>query len=673
MSRKNNGHHSRTLTLQAGVSLEAAGDGPRRITIEAYDGGIIAGCNLAGSFVIDLAGLNLYESTLPIHRDHDTSVILGHAANVNVTTSGITVDGVLSGTAEVVKEVLEPAENGFPWRASVGVTIDRVQQIRAGKSVSVNGQEFQGPLVVVKKSSLREVSIVATGANRGTSVSLAAMQNLNERIDMDFEKWLAARCIELKLDKDSLTDFEHSTLKAEYEAQPKVEPKDEPKVDLNARREELCRMYEREAELKNVLGDHPDLMAKAVKEDWSADRAKTELELAQLKASRAQVPAFHITGNADSGVTQPQVLECALAQTLGVADLETQFGERQLDAAHTNFRNGVGLQELLLNCALTNGYSGNRFFARDDASLHQVLKAAFSTNDISGILGNTANKVAAASFNAVEGGWSLISKITNVQNFQTLTSYRLTANTEYERVDNGGKIPHGTLGEASYTVKADTYGRMLVVSRQDIINDNISALSDLPAALGRGGALAINKYFWTDFMDNSSFFTASAPVNYISGATTNLSAAGLKTAKTAFEDLVDEDGNPMGISPKYLLVPNALEITANQLMNSTEIRETAGAATTGTANPYQSMCAVLRSSYLGNSNYTGYSTLAWYLIADPADVAVMEVAFLNGNRMPTISRSDADFDTLGIKLRGVHDFGVSKREPRAGLKSKGEA
>ena len=69
---------------------------------------------------------------------------------------------------------------------------------------------------------------------------------------------------------------------------------------------------------------------------------------------------------------------------------------------------------------------------------------------------------------------------------------------------------------------------------------------------------------------------------------------------------------------------------------------------------------------------TGYSDKAWYLLADASDLPVIEVAFLNGQESPTIETAEADFNVLGIQMRGFHDFGVSLQEPRGGVKSKGE-
>jgi hypothetical protein len=120
-----------------------------------------------------------------------------------------------------------------------------------------------------------------------------------------------------------------------------------------------------------------------------------------------------------------------------------------------------------------------------------------------------------------------------------------------------------------------------------------------------------------------------------------------------------------------LLVPNALNALASQLMNSTEVRDTTANTLYGVSNPHAGKYTIVRSSYLSNAAYTGNSATAWYLIADPNDMPVIEVVFLNGRDTPIVESADADFNTLGIQMRGYHDFGVAKQEFRGGIKSKG--
>ena len=52
---------------------------------------------------------------------------------------------------------------------------------------------------------------------------------------------------------------------------------------------------------------------------------------------------------------------------------------------------------------------------------------------------------------------------------------------------------------------------------------------------------------------------------------------------------------------------------------------------------------------------------------------MIEVAFLNGQEAPTIETAEADFNVLGVQMRGYHDFGVALQDFRGGVKSKGEA
>ncbi|MEX2171724.1 MAG: hypothetical protein WD851_20565, partial [Pirellulales bacterium] len=90
-------------------------------------------------------------------------------------------------------------------------------------------------------------------------------------------------------------------------------------------------------------------------------------------------------------------------------------------------------------------------------------------------------------------------------------------------------------------------------------------------------------------------------------------------------------------------------------------------------NPHQGKYRVEVSRYLANAAYTGNSAKAWYLLADPNDLPVIEVAILNGQESPTIETAEADFSVLGIQLRGVHDFGCSLQDPKGGIRAKGEA
>src|SRR5262245_4882454 len=107
---------------------------------------------------------------------------------------------------------------------------------------------------------------------------------------------------------------------------------------------------------------------------------------------------------------------------------------------------------------------------------------------------------------------------------------------------------------------------MYSITRQDIVNDDLGALKLIPQRIGRGAALKMNKVFWAEFLNHSSFF-ASGNNNYFEGAGTVLSLTSLATALQKFRDQTDPDGAPLALAPAILLVPTALEVTAANLMN----------------------------------------------------------------------------------------------------------
>ncbi|MFW6106983.1 MAG: hypothetical protein ACOC8H_02375, partial [bacterium] len=289
------------------------------------------------------------------------------------------------------------------------------------------------------------------------------------------------------------------------------------------------------------------------------------------------------------------------------------------------------------------------------------LQAGLSTVDIGGILSNVANKFLLEGFFSVERTWRDICAVRNVSDFKTVTSYRLIGTDQYEQVAPGGELKHGTLGEESYTNKADTYGLLLSLDRRDIINDDLGAITTVPRKLGRGSGLKINDVFWSVFLANSGFFK-TANKNYLSGAATALSIDGLTDAEVAFGEQTDADGKPIGIMPQVVLVPTALSAIGTMLYKSLEIRDTTSDTKYPVANPHQGKFRTAVSRYLSNSNYTGHSAKAWYLLADPADLPVIEVAFLNGQESPTIETADADFNVLGVRMGGYHDFGVALQD-----------
>ncbi len=669
------------------LTITAAAEGDTKALpsfhMVAYTGGAMRIAGFPHPVVVDLNGLVIARQDIPVRLDHNSRQGVGHTQRIAIENGQVIAEGVISRATEWAQDVTVSGRNGFPWQASIGAPVVAAEFIVAGRTVSVNGRAFQGPLHVVRKAVLKEISFVDNGADAATSARIAAG---NQENSMTFEQWLQAKGFE---DPSTLSEAQTTNLRAMYDAEVAAQADDDkgggtddkgtgqtgnPPVKATGNTDDsdpiaqaraaAAAEFKRIAAVQKIAAQHPEIAAQAIEQGW--DETKTELEV--VRASRPKAPGIN-TGGAQTAT--PKVLEAAAIMAGGIDgnDLVRTYGEKVLDAAHTRFRHGIGLTELLMEAAWANGYAGRSF--RSDPK--GVLQAAFSSASLSGVLSNVANKYLLQGFMAVEQAWKRLAAVRSVSDFKTVTSYRLTADTIFEEVAPDGELKHAKVTEDSFTNRAKTYGKIFSVTRQDLINDDLGALTARPKMIGRGSGLKINDVFWSIFLNNAAFFK-TANKNYAAGAGTALSIDALTAAILLFDQQTDTDGYPLAVSPKILAVPSALKVRAEQLMSSLQLNETTTADTPKPSdNPHAGKFEIVSSVYMSNSKYTGYSAAAWYLLADPEDVPAIEVAFLNGVQEPTVEEAAAAFNTLGIEIRGYFDFGVALQDYRGGVKMKGTA
>jgi len=695
----------RFCTGAGSVELTAAepaqGDTPAklpRFKMNVYNGGAMR-VDYYGSVVIDLAGLSIPDRAVPVHRDHDVGKIVGHG-EARIEGGRVWIEGEISGTGEAALEVVGNGKNGFPWQASIEAAPLRVEEIKAGAQAQVNGKPVSGPIAVIRRSELKGASFVSLGADSSTRAQVAASKKRTEDADMEFKEWVRAK----GFDPEALTEDQEKTLRAAYDAEQAADKadkakKDEPKPqaatpavqatgasaadEIKAERQ---RVADIEAACKGDWSDEDkvkveDIRAKAVRDGESVAQVNSEL-LTILRASRPQssAPAFIQGGPAPTQQLLVAALCIANQSAIGMRDeeLTASFGEQTMEGAHKLGR--ARLTEIIAAAAALDGVSLPRF----GRGSQEWVRAAFSSVSLSGILGAVANKSLLAAYRSITPGIRRIFKRGTVSNFQTHTRYRLTAAGGFEKMAPAGELQHGSLGEQTYTQKADTYGRYFQLTRQDVVNDDLGAFLELPAVMGRGWALAIEEAGVTLLLSNPSSFFAESPTgyaaNYATGEATALSTTGLDAAMTLLLSQVDNHAKPIAVDARFLVVPPALKALADRLYKSSNLGTVAsGLSSTSSraveqapeANIYAGRYEPVCIPQLASASFTGYSATAWYLWADPAALAAFEVAYLNGQDMPTIEQVGVASDTLGLGFRGYGDFGVAAVDPRAAVKMAG--
>lgn len=634
--------------LRAPVSFVAAAageeiGGPKKFEMLAYTGTeILQWSWMHGAYrvVIDLDTLELTAKSRPIFLEHRTWQIVGHSTEIYRDGNNLRARGIVSGRGDAAREVLETAANGFPWQASVGVSVGEFEEVKAGKKVTVNGTEFDGPIYVARNSTLKEISFVVLGADDNTESKIAAARAAGGNMKEDKQ--------------DGTTPSPAVAASAADDA-------------VNAVRAATAAELKRVAAIRAACVSHEAIAAQAIEAGWDVTKTELAVKSAELDAIRASRPAAPGVIAHDRVDASPRVIEAALCLTGKMPGTEKQFDAQTLEAAQKAYPHGLSLGELVIDAAAQAGHHVRSIRAASSGAFMQMIRAALSNQALSGILSNVANKALAIGFGAGEMAWAEIARKRAVRDFKTMTVYRLTGDGTLELVPADGQVKSGSLTEESWSLKADTYAKLLNISRQDIINDDLGALTSNPMRLGRGANIALNTKFWSTFISDAAFFTAGR-ANLLTGGGTALSStnalAAVTGAETAFAGLTDDQGKPLGLSAQIMLVPRQLHAIARQFYSSAEIRDGTASKVFGTANPVQNLYRPVMSAYLS-------SATAWYLLADPSLMPTMEVAFLNGVETPTIEEAEPNPDVLGITLRGYFDFGVAQAEWRGGVKSAG--
>lgn len=379
-------------------------------------------------------------------------------------------------------------------------------------------------------------------------------------------------------------------------------------------------------------------------------------KMEKLLATRdSRGPAVHVAET----VKSDKVIEAALCLQGGLPHAEKAYDERTLEAAD-KVKRTTSIGEVLIEAARANGYTGSSRISA--ANVEPVLKAAFATHDISNLLSAVVNKFLLNGFNAVENVWQDISAVRSVNDFKAINLFRLNGSFKFQKVGNSGELKVAGASDYKRSLSAETYGITTSLTRQDMINDDLNALSQIPQRIGRGAALSLNDVIWSEFQSSNASYYQSVSA----GSGNALSFDSLSAANTAFRKLNDPDGNPLAIPPRVLLVPPELELTAARLMTSSaliasSLGSTSSKVVEGATNVLAGRYRVVVSNYLTSSS-------TWWLLSDAADLPALDVVFLNGQQAPTIEQVVPDYQLLGVAIRGYMDFGVTKSEPLSCLR-----
>lgn len=662
------------------ISAAQGAGGKHTVAGLAYGGGKMRLFGWSHPVVVDLSGMTVPES-VPLLANHENHT-LGRVGLVRakIADGHLAISGEIVAGGELADAIVAQGKAGADWQLSIGAEVEVAELVQNGKR-KVNGVEHDAPFYHVTKSTLREVSVVAVGADRSTHMKVTAKLELKGNSIMEPGKTITGAGAQKTETPAAPATPTTATAAAAPADPPKtvaaaatVEKPAAPMPDAKAIATDAIKAErERVAMIKAVCGgEFADIEAKAIAEGWD----RNAVNEAVLKAYREKQPttsAPTVTVKT-SGMTA-KTLEAALSLRAGIDGdtLAKEMGEETVEAAMKD--SDIPLSGLLAECMKLEGMAVPRTF--DNTS----IKAAFSTVSLPGILSNVAQKKLLQAYRAQPIIATSLCTSADLSDFKENERFRLTDIGDLKPVGADGEIKDGGVSEEKAVNQLDTYAKKFCLTRKMIINDDLGAFLKVPTAMGNRAARLVDQLFFTRLLANPTM-TDGKPLfstnhrNLLTGAASALSSDSLKKAIKAFLDQTDADGQPISVEPSILLVPTALKFLAQELTQGPTLVMSGGAE--NTIRPSVNVLAneglaIVSSPYLSNAKYAGASDTAWYLFGKPGTVDTFEIGYLKGRRTPTVERGDLDFNVLGIWFRVYFDVGIREQDHRGMVKSNGAA
>jgi hypothetical protein len=321
------------------------------------------------------------------------------------------------------------------------------------------------------------------------------------------------------------------------------------------------------------------------------------------------------------------------------------------------YRSGKSLPEVMslrgmCHVAVDNAPDAER---RNWPQQFDLAQRAMSTSDFPNILADVANKQMAASYTAKPASFTKWASRGFIGNFKPLQVSRVTAPGVLPEVMESAEYQKIYLDDESEVVRLRTYGGILGLTRQAIINDDLGALRDRALMLAQAAALTQGSIA-TATLTGTAAMSDGLPLfdagrnNLLTGSTSALSADSLAAAVAAMRRFADRNGQPLSIEPKYLVVGPGLERLAYQLCYSDA---DPGTSNSGTVNFIKESVGlnVVVEPLLEASSLT-----AWYLLPDPAFVPVVRYYTLDGADLAPYIESRTGFETDCLEFKTRIDF-----------------
>lgn len=288
-----------------------------------------------------------------------------------------------------------------------------------------------------------------------------------------------------------------------------------------------------------------------------------------------------------------------------------------------------------------------------------------STSDFPSILANVVAKRLRNAYEVAPQNWKKLARQSNAPDFKTRAVMQLSNLPNLKQIKEGGEYSHAALADSKEQYALSTYGRIVSITRQTLINDDMGAFDRLPMLLGRAAAETEAALFWAIITSNPAMGDGKAIFHADHG---NLGTAAAVTIASLNEGRSNmrkqkglagkaADAEPLNLTPAFIVNSPDKETEVQQFLATTLYPNQPGGV-----NPFAgSMQQITEARLTGN---------AWYLFADPAVIDTIEYAYLEGEE-GLFTEQRLGFEVDGLEIKGRLDFAAKAIDFRGMSKNPG--
>ncbi|MDN5934256.1 MAG: Mu-like prophage major head subunit gpT family protein [Pseudonocardia sp.] len=343
-------------------------------------------------------------------------------------------------------------------------------------------------------------------------------------------------------------------------------------------------------------------------------------------------------------------------------------GLHQLSTDAREFR-GLSLLEMARAVLERGGVSTRGMSRMELAGVAFTSRAGVgyhATGDFPAILANVAGKTLRAAYASTPRSFAAWARRATITDFKPVTRVQLGGAPDLEKVLESGEFQYGTIGEAKEVYALASYGRIIAITRQALINDDLDAFTRIPAAFGASAADLESDIVYSILMQNPAMGDGTALFHADHGnlgATEVINEKSLSAAYRAFAEQKGIEGRKISILPAHILVPpGPRSLEARKQITATTPTSTAD------VNTFAGRLQVVEEPRLIPS--AGQDP--WFLVADPARIDTVEYAYLDGQE-GVFTETRMGFEVDGMEIKARHDFAAKAIDWRGLWKNPGKA